>query len=308
MTRTEIISLVEGHLTDALAGMEKEYPKMDFKSKWYDLKNETEINEFIKDTSAIANTPGLDGFIVIGYDDTAKNFQEAVFTNSQLKDTSVLDGIIVRRVDRNYAVAVYDENILGHNLSILHIPPSFDKPHVVKNYTSKAGQQQPHRVFIRRGTTTQLATKYDLDFIAYDRKNLLPEYSLFISTSTTSMSVGHSSSQKIDLDMGIVIENNGRRPVAIVEIIMNLVYAGQMFSFISSANIEEKYNNLIAVSNIIIPPGTIKNLPALKFISSDAITSSEFLKFRDDFYSVLSVEAQLKLNTGHFITTTVQMI
>lgn len=308
MTKAEIKSLVESNITDAIAGMAKEYPKMDFKAKWYDLKNETDINEFLKDTSAIANTPGLDGFIVIGFNDSAKNFPGAIFTDSQLKDTSEIDGIIVRRVDRNFNVAVYDEIILGHKISILHIPPSFDKPHVIKNYTSKSGVQQQHRVFVRRGTTTQIATKYDLDFIAYDRKNLLPEYSLFISTSKASMSVGHSSSQKIDLDIGIVIENNGRRPVAIVEVIMKLFYAERAFSFVSTTNVEERHNNLIAVSNIIIPSGTIRNLPVLKFSSTDTKTTSEYNAFRDSLNSVQSIETQMRLNTGHIITTTVQMV
>lgn len=51
---------------------------MDFKTKWYDLTNETEINEFVKDTSAIANTPGLHGFIVIGYGELVEEDEEGV--------------------------------------------------------------------------------------------------------------------------------------------------------------------------------------------------------------------------------------
>jgi hypothetical protein len=84
MTRLQIIDLVTSQITDSLSGMNKEHPKLDFKSTWYDLKNEAQINEFIKDNSAIANTPGLDGFIVIGYDDAGRSFTQAAFADSGL--------------------------------------------------------------------------------------------------------------------------------------------------------------------------------------------------------------------------------
>ncbi len=309
MTKEQIISLVSSHITDALSGMTKEYPKLDFKTAWYNLKDEVETNEFIKDSSAIANTPGLDGFIVIGFDDNQNTFSPAAFSDSQLKDTNELDGMIIRRVDRNYSLAVYDEIILGHMVSIIHIPPSFDKPHVIKNYTTKKGNSQQHRVFIRRGTTTQLATKYDLDFIAYDRKNLIPEYSLFVSCSKSSMSVNHGHSQNVDLDIGLVIENSGLRPVAITEMVLTFFYLKYTISFISKVNREEKTgNNLIAVSNIIVQSATIQKLTSLWFTSTEKKTNSEFLAYSPEFSSFEAIEASIKLNTGKTIDTKVQII
>ena len=40
------------------------------------------------DSSAIVNTVGLDGFLIIGYDDKTKSFFDAKFSNSNLKDSS----------------------------------------------------------------------------------------------------------------------------------------------------------------------------------------------------------------------------
>ena len=67
-------------------------------------------------------------------------------------------------------------------MSILHIPPSFDKPHLIKNYKNEKGREEQHRIFVRHGSTTRLANKYDIDFMNYDKKNLVPEYRINLSS------------------------------------------------------------------------------------------------------------------------------
>jgi hypothetical protein len=309
MTETEIKNLIDGYIGNALAGMNKENPKLDFKSKWYDLKQETEINEFIKDSSAIANTPGLDGFIVIGFDDRSRNFNDSVFSDSKLKDSNELTGIIIKRVDRNFDIACYDVKIGGHKITILHIPPSFDKPHVIRNYTSKSGKSEEHRVFVRTGTTTRIATKYDLDFIAYDRKNHIPEYSLFVSTSLASMYPMHTGTKNVDLNIGLIIENNGLRPVAISQIVLTFYYESKSISFVSVTNKEEPYNNNIKVSNIIIQPASIKNCSALVFTKQDGgMTDTEFKEYQALYPSFQSLSVRIKLNNEKIMETKVQLL
>ena len=85
MTEAQLIPITESYIIQSEEGLEKENLKFDFKKKWYNLKDEGEINEFIKDTSAIANTVGLDGFIIIGFDDAEKEFQIQNFQTVALK-------------------------------------------------------------------------------------------------------------------------------------------------------------------------------------------------------------------------------
>jgi hypothetical protein len=308
MTEFEIINIVKGYISDSLAGLSKENPKLDFKAKWYDLKQEEAINEFIKDSSSIANTPGLDGFIVIGFDDGSNTFMDSVFSDSNLKDSNELVGMLIKKVDRNYHLASYDIMIDGHKLSVLHIPPSFDKPHVIKNYRYKSGKIEEHRVFIRNGTSTRIATKYDLDFIAYDRKNNIPEYALYVSTSKISISPRLSTTHDVDLNIGLIIENNGLRPVAITEIILTFYYSDSTLSYISRTNKEEILNTIISVSNLIIQPALIRNFSGLVFSCQQKMTETEFNQYAKKYNEFDSLAAKIKLNNGKIIETKIQII
>lgn len=307
MSETQIKAIIQGYLQDAINGMSKENPKLDFKAKWYDLTLDNELNEFIKDTSSIANTPGLDGFIVIGFDDKNKTFLDSTFSQSGLKDSNELTGIIIKRVDRNFVLVCYDVNIDGHKLSVLHIPPSFDKPHVIKNY-KKGLREEQHRVFIRHGTTTRLATKYDLDFIAYDRKNLTPEYSLYLSMSRASIEASLNSDSRIEMIIGLVIENNGQRPVAITSIQLTFVYSKLEMFFTSVENRRQLIRKRLRIANLTLQPNEIKRFPDLVFCSLERKTNSEFidyLKWRDLF---VSVTAALHLNNRRELTSTVEIL
>lgn len=292
---------------DAQAGLSKENPKLDFKSKWYNLNDDGDINEFLKDTSAIANTPGLDGFVVIGYDERSNLFSEAHFTQSNLRDSNELVGLLIKRVDRAYSLTSFDLEIDGHKLSVLHIPPSFDKPHVIKNYQKKNKPAIEHRVFIRNGTTTRVATKYDLDFMAYDRKNISPEYALFVSTSKQSIVPGHNSDQGISLSAGIVIENNGLRPVAIKELMLTFYYPNKVITYLARDNKEERFNSNISVSNLIIHPFEIKSFTALTFISKKKFTNTEFTEFMKSYNSFVAMKATIILNNQRRLETNVEI-
>lgn len=297
MTSIEIINIIKGVLNNIQPGASLENPKLDFKAKWYDLKDDEQINEFLKDSSAIANTPGLDGFIVIGYDEKANVYSPSVFKDCKLKDENELTNLLIKRLDRNFRIANYDITVDGHPLSILHIPPSFDKPHVIRNYT-KNGKSTEHRVFIRHGSTVRVATKYDHDFMAYDRKNNVPEYSLFISSSRLSIYPRLSPTNAVDMSVGLIIENSGIRPVAIKHIKLNFGYKDLTRTFNSRTNKEEQLNSNIAVSNIIVQTGTIKNLPGLEFSAEKSMTSSEFAEYQRSYNQFDTLDAEIQLNNG----------
>lgn len=59
----EIENFVKSIIYQSKEGLNKEYSKFDFKKEWCNLKELKGINEFLKDTSAIANTFGPDGYI-----------------------------------------------------------------------------------------------------------------------------------------------------------------------------------------------------------------------------------------------------
>jgi hypothetical protein len=306
MNEEQIKTIISGYLADDQAGLSKENPKLDFKARWYDLKDNSDINEFLKDTSAIANTPGLDGFVVIGYDEKTKVFDDAYFSQSNLKDSNELVGLLIKRVDRAYNVICYDLEIDGHKLSVLHVPPSFDKPHVIKSYQKKTNTPIEHRVFIRNGSTTRVATKYDLDFMAYDRKNNTPEYALFLSSSKSSLQLSHDHAQSVLLNASIVIENSGLRPVAIKELTLTFYYVDQVITYTSRDNRDERFNTLIDVSNLIIHPFEIKSFTALTFVSKEKLTPTEFRLLQNNTNFEV-VQATIKLNNGRLMQTNLEI-
>lgn len=308
MNESQIKNIIEGYIDNALSGMDKENPKLDFKSKWYDLKKVEDINEFLKDSSAIANTPGLDGFIVIGFDDRKKIFCSAKFSDSNLNDSNELNGMLIRKLDRNFLLANYDIEINGNKLSVLHIPPSFDKPHVIRSYQPKNGNIELHRVFIKNGSSTRIANKYDLDFIAYDRKNHMPEYSLFLSTTKSSIHPKQPSGSTLELNVGLVIENNGYRPVAIAQIILTFYYKDYNLDFISKTNKEEKLNEHILASNLIIQQNEIKNFSGLMFRGESKKPDYDNNAFLKTYHEFNMIQAAVSLNNGKKLHTVVEIV
>ena len=230
MERDAIRRIAESYLEQDLGGQDIENPKCDFKTKWYKLSDPKGINEFLKDSSAIANTFGPDGFIIIGYDSKKKSFEDASFLDSGLRDSSQLSDLVNKRIDRLFDIAVYDFVITGNRVSVLHIPPSIDKPHVIRNYQSfdKSGnaKEEQHRIFVRKGTSTYPASKNDIELMFYDRKNIIPDYRILCSYHVDTLSINansfHNGSVReiteTKANMGLVFENLGRRPVAIIEV------------------------------------------------------------------------------------------
>ena len=204
---------------------DNENPKLDFKRIWYDLKSKVGINEFLKDTTAIANTVGLDGFIVFGFDDKTGEFFDSYFEDSMLSDTSELNGIIIKRCSNLFDVIFYPIEIEGKRLSVLHIPPTLEKPIVITNYqkfnkdeTIKGEEAQ--RIFIRKGTAIHPASKYDLEMMFYDRKNIKPDYELELEIVAISFLNGaHRRGEYINNAFQFYItfnyENLGRKSISI---------------------------------------------------------------------------------------------
>ncbi len=238
-------------------GLDKEHPKLDFKRIWYDLSVNSEINEFLKDTTSIVNTVGLDGFIVIGFDDKTKEFVEATFKNSRLRDSSNIIDLINKKVDQLFDLNTFDIVVLGHKLSVIHIPPSINKPHVIRLYQSydKEGniRNEENKVFVRKNSRTFPASKYDFELMYYDRKNIIPDYELH--SNFPSKVLSFNISDRLDLSTFLTIENTGRRSVAIRQISLTVEFGNEPTIEKMLMISDSKYT----ATNIIIKSGEIWN-------------------------------------------------
>jgi len=274
MGNDEITNRVTSYINLSLSGNEAENPKVDFKRSWYNVRDIKSLMEFLKDTSAIANTFGPDGFIIIGYDDKSKDFHTCNFSDSGMRDTSEIPDVINKNIDRLFSIHYYEVNVLGHRLGVLHIPPSIDKPHVVRNYkTFKGSDQVPneHRIFTRKGTSVRIATKYDLDLMYYDQKNIQAEYELYVSLSASSLlfyeDVKTEESERIRFKVSMYIENTGKRPVSILD----FPFTVSLFSD-PSDNELFKFNGGESISDAsIIQSGVLVKIKC-KFYSSETYT------------------------------------
>jgi hypothetical protein len=268
MTAEEIKRNVESYISQSKEGHEVENQKIDFKERWYDLSTGKGINEFLKDTSAIVNTVGLDGLIIIGYNAKANTYHDSKFSDCKLKDSSQIPDLINKRVDKLFDVVIHNIDIEGHQLNVIQIPPSLDKPHVIRNYQTFdiAGvhkRDEEQKVFVRRGTTTRPASKDDFELMYYDRKNIIPEYKIIAGFHSKTLEL--SQHRQTVLDRTFVIrssipftfENIGRRPVAINQIVFEL--------FLVENPVDDYYQlKFISVSHywkhtIIIHPNEILN-------------------------------------------------
>lgn len=233
MTREEVKQTVWKYLQQSLAKQEIEHAKFEVKTTWYKLKQKKDISEFIKDTSAMANTFGPDGFIVIGYNHSERKFTPARFSDCGLKDVTDLRSLVNKRVEQIFDFELYDVDIEGKLISIIHIPPSLTKPHVIKNYQTFNNEdifkrEEQHRIFVRKTGGVAIATKYDIDLMYYDQKNITPDYRVIITVSNVGLNINpiYSGSprlcQGIEARIPLTIENVGKRPVSLSRMLITL--------------------------------------------------------------------------------------
>lgn len=223
MNQDQIIKIVEPIIQQSLSGQDMENLKVDCKSKWWDLSDVLGKSEFLKDVCAIANTFGLDGFIIIGYNDKTKIFNPSQFSDCNLKDSADIRNLIIKQVDTVFDLNTFDITIGSDKLSIIHIPPSVDKPHVLKVYTrnDKYGvKEEFNKIFIRKNSSNHVASKNDIDIMYYDRKNVIPEYKVLVSVKLDSLKIRAMREEgaitSMHIDPVLTFENQGSRPMAII--------------------------------------------------------------------------------------------
>ena len=143
-------------------------------------------------------------------------------------------------------------------MSVIHIPPSLDKPHVIRHYVSynKSWQQQEAEncIFVRNGTNSVRASKYDIELMFYDRKNITPEYDIHCSFHRDNCEFSFTSANQICFLVDMTIENLGRRPLALSTAWLTIDIENDKENILSL-----RINPNFAGTNLIVRNGEIWN-------------------------------------------------
>ena len=147
----------------------RETPKVDLKLT-IDLSSKTDKAEFAKDVTAIANTPGGDGFIIIGVQDIKErdSYDPTDYIPGFQPDDGP-DAFHIQMVDsltqfcNRVPTVEYDEvehPECGRSIGVITIKRSTKRPH---SLIRGSGDIEPHRIWIRRGTASYYASVDEIE-------------------------------------------------------------------------------------------------------------------------------------------------
>lgn len=141
----------------------RESAKVDLKLT-LDLGPRDKRGEFAKDVTAIANTPGGDGFIVIGvvdakdrYSNDPLNYDDYIEEGFSVADPDAFQRQMVEALSRfcdprpevEYYQLTHPQ--CGKPLGVVHVPRSFKRPHRI---TRDSGTTRVYQTWVRRGTAS----------------------------------------------------------------------------------------------------------------------------------------------------------
>lgn len=203
--------------------------KIELKSEWYNFlaietKKQVE-SEFLKDLTAIANTTGPTGYLIIGINEKSGELKNSPFSVCGLLDISFLQKLVVKSVDKPIDFEYAELNIIDDSkafiIGVFIILPSLDKPHVISYYLSKKGKEIINFIPVKKTTGIHPATRSDIELMYYDRKNIEPEYALEIKSYKPQLVI-NSSQNELQIDFQICFQNYGRKPITIVEVLLHI--------------------------------------------------------------------------------------
>jgi len=273
------------------AGSNPEQNKLEVKRQWPVLRHsdkniETQGQmEFLKDLTALANTPGLEGHLVYGVDEKTGALGDGACQTSGLRDKTELYGLVVKHVDKPVHFEL-EEHVCEleaepHALTIITIPPSLDKPHVIGRYISKNGQETQNYIPIRKGTGVYPANRSDIEFMFYDRKNIEPDYALDILYPSQEVQVDKygQANDRVTLELRVVLSNYGRRPLTITSSVLETVISDVRFSLLGVDDEVTRGSQymLVGYRPLIVQSNTAK-IVRLKYLSSAIPDATAFVE------------------------------
>ncbi len=220
------------------AGGEPENPRIELKRQWPVLTGikgndlNISISKFLKEFVALANFYGpWKGYLIIGIDEKNGNFFNSPFSKSGLRDSSDFSKMVSSKVDGQIPF-LYDQiQIEDKIISIFEIEPSIEKPHILLDYHTKNNHEKNY-IPVKYGSDIKNASKSEIDLMYYDRGNVIPEYKLdtnFIEGSYYIRHGGTSTIMSHYVEMTIIFENDGRKPITIKEVALSYELIGSKF-------------------------------------------------------------------------------
>ncbi|EQB9790719.1 AlbA family DNA-binding domain-containing protein, partial [Clostridium botulinum] len=209
--------------------------KLDFK-QMIDINTESGKKELAKDVSAIANSKGGRGYIIIGIEDKIKNIvgiDNMDFTEEQIQQ------IISSRIDPPVPVSLEVLQYHGKKLAIINIYDSDQKPY----------QTRENGVFyIRRGSTTDTMRKEEIISSLQDSLSLNIELCSIVKSDEKDMDI--SLVDKYFNAIGVLVNNDNR--IDMMEKASIIHYDKERGKFIGSLGgllIFSKKNNIFLSHN-----------------------------------------------------------
>lgn len=130
---------------------QSELKKVDFKEKQYRLDNDLLKSKFIKDILCMANTPGGDGYILLG----VRNSDRKVVGVTSHHDSAMLESLVGSVVEEPIDLEYYQIKCESEDCALLHIPVSNARPHWAKK---DFGNLRKHIFYTRRSSGNREAS------------------------------------------------------------------------------------------------------------------------------------------------------
>lgn len=299
---------------------DSEKRKLEFKRKWYDLSgnNLKDIEEFCKDITAMANTPGPEGSIIIGLDEKKGDLTNSPVSNSGLADSQITN-LIIKRVRPTIqfeidTVAIDKDTVI----TVIKVPPSLEKPHVMGVFTTyknnKPSGQRENFIPIRYGASIFPANHTDLEYMYYDRKNIMHDYDISVLPldNRFAVNVGRKIENFITVTMRFLLQNIGIHPIAISNVRLQIIETrplillfddppfnliGQEWSVLEKNLNAKQY--ILTISPIIVPYNQLLEIQ-MKFwseISTKNRSQQDFDQLLKKFKDIINCKYSLYIES-----------
>ncbi len=277
MTTDELIKTIESIIARLKDSHDPEDDRIELKSQWYKLRDGEHVNpraqnEFLKDLVALANAPGATSLIIIGVDRTG-DVKSSGFSQCGLRDKPDLRGLVIRHVDWPVEFTLHEVPYPMPDktpiISVIEIPSSRSKPHVIRHYVSPSGQEFQNYIPIRKLTGTCSASRGDLDAMYLDRAQIVPDYALELSAHKPRFRVS-TAPTVLTIEFPFVFQNSGQKPIAIVEAYLELYLDQSAARFRIQSYEDEAGKSFFEQKYLAIEPGKMRTL---SLISADRIPS-----------------------------------
>lgn len=141
----------------AKSGVQVEGTNLDLKREWWNFN--TQLEEFLKDTCLMANNHSGESYIIIGMD------EDGILHNAPVpEDEANIQSRHKSRIEPIIALRIEEFTLNGSIISVLTIPHSTNRPHVVKRFGNR-----DNWIPIKVGSSTLTASRADLDEMYKER-------------------------------------------------------------------------------------------------------------------------------------------